>query len=486
MLSENLTDTEFIASKVLWFLKQTPEEFMAHIRANPRDSFHSIPNPKNGSMIIVGREAGQRFWQIAERHLASHSDRKARTHLGAFVDQLRTTFSQLFLQEGREINQSTVDRWISIAYRATARAHEPATHFIPCALVFTDSLHEFTVGPVTFYYESEFFRRYGPEIEKLRQTIRDRHRKRVEEAIDKGFPVENAATPEQSAQWGDHLTDGLLESFKRYRWFAVVNVPASDKKVSYDLALFATRGALNIIKLLFGSDYTHRLRTADDYGHAEKSARLSRGADGELHVSLSSTPTDHVVGDEWLKKLNTAGRFFTLPCRVLTLCSGFDPAPPLCSRYLDALSWLGDAVAERAPAAKIVKYVTAIERICGTGIEKDETGKERGVTDIVTNRAAIIYSTITDISFDQARKEVAKLYDCRSDVVHGSVSPFDDKIAAQVAKADEVTRMVLLGAIDFYHSVGLEEPANNEKGLRGHFQKLEKWNADGRPQPPQP
>ncbi len=89
MPNENLTDVEFIGERVLWFLKLTPEEFMAHIRANPRDGFHSILNPKNGGMIIIGREAGQRFWRIAERHLASLPDRKARTNLGSFVDHPR-------------------------------------------------------------------------------------------------------------------------------------------------------------------------------------------------------------------------------------------------------------------------------------------------------------------------------------------------------------------------------------------------------------
>lgn len=486
MPNENLTDVEFIGERVLWFLKLTPEEFMAHIRANPRDGFHSIPNPNSGGMIIIGREAGQRFWKIAERHLASHPDRKTRTNLSSFVEQLRDTFSQLFLQEGREINQSTVDRWISIAYRATARAHETATHYIPCALVFSDSLKQVVVGPVTFYHETEFFRLHGGEIEKLRETIRDDHRKNVEAAIVKGFPQKDAATPEQSALLGDRLTDGLLEVFKRYQWFAVVNIPAADKEVSYDRALFATRGALNIIKLLLGSDYTHRLRTVGDYGHAGNAATLTRDTAGELHISLSSTPTDHVVGDEWLKKLDTAGRFFTLPCRVLTLCSGFHPAPPLCARYLDALTWFGDAVAERSPAAKIVKFVTAIERLCGTGNEKDDTGKERGVTDIVTSRAAIFYSVVTGIPFDRACKEVTKIYDCRSDVVHGSVSPYDDKVAAEVARTDEIARMVLLGAIDYYKSISLEDPANTEKGLRAHFQKLEEWNADGRLPAPSP
>jgi hypothetical protein len=91
---------------------------------------------------------------------------------------------------------------------------------------------------------------------------------------------------------------------------------------------------------------------------------------------------------------------------------------------------------------------------------------------------------LEEVSFEEACAEIAKIYDCRSDLVHGSVSPFDEKVAERVRRTYEITRVVLLGALDYYFSIGLEDRKNTETGLRGHFQKLEKWNADGRPESP--
>jgi len=259
-----------------------------------------------------------------------------------------------------------------------------------------------------------------------------------------------------------------------------VSAPASNKEVSYDRALFASRGALNIIKLLLGAGYTDRLRTADDPGSSGSSATLTRDSQGEFDISISSTPLDNMVGDGWQDALS--GPFFDIATRVLTLCSAFEAAPPLCERFLDALHWFGEAVVEKSRAARIVKFVTAIERICGTGIEKDEQGIERGVTDIVTTRAAILYSVMRHVPFEQAKAQVVKIYDTRSNLVHGSVSPFDEKVAAHVRDTYDVTCAILFGALDYYARIGLEKPTLNENGLKAELQLLEKWNAAGRPE----
>lgn len=72
MASANYQDFEIILERVLWALKLTPEEVMAHVRRHPMDAFHTIPNPKNGSFLIVGAEVTERFRAIAKRYLASN------------------------------------------------------------------------------------------------------------------------------------------------------------------------------------------------------------------------------------------------------------------------------------------------------------------------------------------------------------------------------------------------------------------------------
>jgi hypothetical protein len=482
MPSENFADFEVMVQQVIWALKLTPEEWKAHIKTHRLDIFHSIPDPRTGHSRIVGEEFTTRLRKIAKRYLDSNPERKVRTDFASFVEELRKKFSEFFLGTNRAIDEAQMNRWLGSAYRAIAKDHDAAMHYIPCALIFSDTVKEFSVGPVKFYHTADFFRLFGEEIEGLREKIRARHRKRVEESITEGYPAENASTPEQSVDLGNRLTDELLKHYKRFNWFAMVSVPASDKEVSYDRALFATRGALNIIKLLLGAGYTDRLRTADDPGNSGSSATLTRNSHGELDISISSTPLDNVVGDGWLGALG--GPFFDLATRVLTLCSAFETAPPLCERFLDALHWFGEAVTEKSRAARIVKFVTAIERICGTGIEKDEQGIERGVTDIVTTRAAILYSVMRGVPYEQAKAQVAKIYDTRSNLVHGSLSPFDETVAAHLRDTYEVTCAILFGALDYYDRIGLEKPTLNENGLKAEFQHLEKWNTAGRLEPP--
>jgi hypothetical protein len=480
--SADFQDFEDIFERVIVSIKRTPDEWRDHINKHRLDTFHTIPDPRNGGTLMVGAEVTERFHAIARRHLNSQPGKKARTDLPSFVTHLTAKFSEFFLQpeQSRPRDEANVARWIASAYKATAKEHEEGTHYIPCALIFSQTVKEFVVGPVTFYHTSEFFRLFGEEIEGLRLGIAARHRQNVEGWIAQGYSAENAATPEQSIQYGNYLTDGLLKFYKRFNWFAVVQVPASDAEVSYDRALIATRGALNIIKLLLGAGYTDRLRTADDPGEKGAAATLFRDSSGELNVSLSYSPVDNTAGDNWLEYIS--GPYFDQATRSLTLCSAFEVAPPLCARFIDALHWFGEAVTERSRAARIVKFVTAIERICGTGIDKDPvTGEERGVTDIVTTRAAILHSVLEQIPFDESHEKINRIYGWRSDLVHGSVSPFDEKVAAQVRETYEVTRTVLLAALNYYGQIGFEKPTLNEKGLKSEFQHLEQWNAAGRP-----
>ena len=117
----------------------------------------------------------------------------------------------------------------------------------------------------------------------------------------------------------------------------------------------------------------------------------------------------------------------------------------------------------------------------GTGIEKDALGHFREVTDILTSRAAILYSVLEQVPLEQACDEVSEIYDCRSDLVHGSVSPLDDSVVGKVNRTYEITRSVMFATLDYYATLGLENPAMNKNGLKAAFKKLERWNATGRP-----
>lgn len=464
--SANYQDVEAIMHRVAWALSLSVDEWRTYINAHPMDALHTIPHPKNNGALMIGQVGTDRFGLIADRYLKANAARKARANRAALVEKLRCSFTPLFLQECQRVDDGNIGNWIAEAYRAAEADYAELTHFIPCALFFGEKVKRFSLGPVTFLHASEFFTSHQLEFDKLRLKFGGRHRRRVMEAVKKGFPEKDAATPEQSQQWGDHLAGGVLDSFRSYTWFAKVTVPACEAETSYDRALFATRGALNFIKVLLGSRYTYRLRTAEDPSLPIKSATLSQGTDGEFRVSISTTPLDNDVGDEWAEALTEGtGGFYAAAGRVLDHAFGFSCPPHLCARFTDALHWYGDAIAERSQPAKIVKFVNAIERICGTG-------KEPGVTELVITRAAIIYARAAQKTFAEAEAEVDAIYDCRSKLVHGSLSPFDDTVRRQVVKTHDITRLVLLGGLDRFHALGLEDSKFSERDLRRYYQEL--------------
>lgn len=474
--SANYQDVEAIMHRVVWALNLSIDEWRTYINAHPVDALHTIPHPKNNGPLIIGQVGTERLWAIADRYLKANPERKARANRAALVEKLRRSFTPVFLQERRRVDDGGIGNWIAEAYRAAEADHLELTHFIPCALFFGEKVKQFSIGPVTFVHVSEFFSSHELEFEKLRSKFAARHRAQVKKAVENGFPEKNAATPEQSEAWGHHLANGVLDSFRSYTWFAKISVPSCESETSYDRALFTTRGALNFIKVLLGSRYTYRLRTAEDPSFPAKSARLSQDIDGEFRVFLSDNPLDNTVGDEWAEVLTQGtGGFYAVAGRILSQTLGFSRPPHLCARFMDALYWYGDAIAERSPPAKILKFVNAIERICGTG-------KEAGVTELVITRAAIIYARPGQKTFAEAAAEVAAIYDCRSKLVHGSLSPFDDSVRRQVVKTHDITRFVLLGGLDRFHALGLEDCKFRERDLRRYYQALA---AQERP-PPKP
>jgi len=437
------------------------------------DALYSIPDKRRG-MIICGRDASERFYNIAERHLSSQKEEKNKTNLDEFVKKLKEEFSRRFLQIVEEITEKNMDRMISTAYRRISREFEPLIHYIPCAIFFSRTIESFEIGPVSFLHKTKFESTYGDEIDQLRIQIKEQHREHCASAIADGFPANRIATEEQSQQLADYLVDGLLSSFGNYEWIAVVTISKCNEKVSYSRAISVTKTALNILKLLLGGEFTYRIKTGKDHGEFSKSARLTRKENGKLEISLASAPSGNVVGDEWLEILSTnAAYHFGLATKVLELSLGFSDPPPLCTRFIDALSWYGDAVSEQSHAAKIVKFVSSIERITGTGIEMDDDGRERGVTEIVTNRSSILHSIATGEPLADSIPKVSNIYECRSNLVHGSLSPFDESCVSYAHKAGEISRMILLAGLDYFFSLGIDDLSMNQKQLKKKYKDLE-------------
>jgi hypothetical protein len=288
--------------------------------------------------------------------------------------------------------------------------------------------------------------------------------------------AERAATPEQSRHHADFLVDNLQKFFSLYDWIAVVTVGKCDPVISRERALLTVEGALNILKLLLSQNHSHRFRIAHKPGLPRDTAELTRFSANTLNIAISHRLEGNAISDDGFQFISEQEDGFYLRTAEKTLESLIDPSrkAPLNQRFLDALAWYGDAVGELSPAARVVKYVTAAERMTVTEKEHDDSGKARGVTEIVTRRAAILCYTPTENDLDDWETAIGDVYNCRSELVHGSLSPFDEQVFAMVNKAEQISRRVLLRGLEFFNTLGLDTPNYSVRKLKENYLQLER------------
>ncbi len=460
---QNLKDIEFISGKVIWFLKMDSKGLFEYLNENRGEALYTIPHEERG-MIYCGREAYHKFDEIAERFLKTQMDKKLKTNPVELSQELRAEYSRRFAAQFMEVSSKNVERMISSAYKRSSRKFAEITHYIPCSIFLSRSVDQFSIGPVTFYTIGKFKNLFTDEIKNLRSQISKEH-----------FEHFGSKTTEKDSNTlANKLVDGLEDSFFEYDWIAEIKIDECNEKVSYEKALSVTKSALNILKLLFGSYYTSRISTGEDNAHREKAAKLYKPKNKRFNISLSFIPQSNVIGEDWLELLNSDfHRYFHCAGNMLHHLIKFIHPPPLVIRFISSLTWYGDAVSETSSASKVIKFVSAIEGVTGTGIEKDEQGNEFGVTDIVVRRSSLLYSLATRLPIDKSKRKIGDIYEVRSNLVHGSLSPFDDSCVTAAIESEEVSRMVLLSGLDFFDSLKIDDKKWSRRNLRKEFQKLE-------------
>src|SRR5690606_23912164 len=105
--------------------------------------------------------------------------------------------------------------------------------------------------------------------------------------------------------------------------------------------------------------------------------------------------------------------------------------------------WFGDAATDRVPSSAIVKYVTAVERLL-FGARDQERKKSfvrriHGVLDAFGSSAG-----------ERTREDARQVYDKRSALLHGGISPESSELPRLVSKAEELSRICILCCTQLY------------------------------------
>lgn len=402
------------------------------------DLFCDIQHPTGRGSVMIGRGGMDALIELTRSAVKSAgltgriSEHAARQKLGPIL-------LQRFDIDSEPIELKTVQKAFGTAIAKMRPILNSRVHLVPCHLMDTDDPEEIALGPVRF----------------INRTV-------IRRMLLSGMPTKN------EGGWEDidrKLLAEAIRHYRRYRWFAVVQIDDCDPELATDYAVNAATLALSCLQLLFGTRASQRMAVGGPPQGWSRVAAIRLTADAQLDFTI----TQHFKSGEtyeagWSNELEHPGMQIALTLCGVALESalpGHDR--PLSDRALGAIQWFGEAVREEAPATRLIKFMTAIEHIVLTG--------ERGrITDTMGDRvAALAYDLGSASSREGTKKEFLRLYDLRSKLIHGRISPWNPEVRGNLSAASDLAERVLNGALNAWREPGLTSPRAGTKLMKRWF-----------------
>lgn len=269
------------------------------------------------------------------------------------------------------------------------------------------------------------------------------------------------------------LKTQAIRYYEGFKWVAEVEVLGCNSETSVERAQFAVAGAVDVLHLILGANFSSNMRMGGPRLKKDQRARITRDRDGLVEIFVSRAPIGQVLEQNWWEIISAGdgAHYLEAAGEALEVTTDPDLKRPLCYRFLEALSWFGQAVRETSDAARVVKYITSIEQMI-------LTDKKNPTKTVRSRGAALCWDPDGNLEMHQWFQEIARLYDLRSMLVHGEVSPFDAQVAAEVRNCERVARRVLFSGLSFFHAIGLNIGNISSNQLRrlysNHMQAVHK------------
>lgn len=411
------------------------EELREFFKGHEQDWLYHVPHPEGRGLLPCGKEAYSKIGEMSKRHLATQGDLNQRIDRERFRKAVTEELVIRFLKEHSPIDERQIARMFAAAIRTVKKKVYDLTHFLPCVIFLNKIPDQFEIGPVKFVWMKDF-------LDDNSETITSRD-------------------PEL-------MRRDLIPYYSRFPWVAQVTVPQCDEPTSFLRASATIEGALDALRLLIGKSYTARFRQAHTSVALSESASLRRDSTGQIGFSINREWQDRHAPDKWYEKLRQQGGHY-LALIGNTLISLQDPpkASHLTQRFLDSLNWYGQAVKEDNSGAAIVKYVAALERMTITKRQKDNE-----LSKTLYHRIALLSSEGQKQRYKIQHALAKEIYDFRSALMHGSLSPSQNKLTGSRAKAEKLTRFTLLAGLDFFAAIDKEQPRTKAADLEFAYQHL--------------
>jgi hypothetical protein len=437
-------DIAFILSECARHAKMERHE----LRALPfADAFASLPHPSKRGAMICGAAAYQRLRDMAELAL-SRSVYAGRIDREAVVQNLKEVIVQRFLREKRELNGAQAEKAAHWAVKSAGKAVSDSTHLLPCHLGHAETPEKFSIGPVVF--------------QKCKTVLT-----RLEPAF--GVYVNNGLD-ERDREHAAWLLNETQQYYGSFDWIAEVHIEGCDRPTSERRGARMVQSALDCLHLLVGAAHSDHMRAGGPSFGMDRRGKIELSADGKIWISTSVDWLSHHFKAGWWDAINSNGGDEFVELMGLAIETGHDlPHPaPMAQRFLDAAAWYGEAVRDPFSASRLVKYVTAIERILSTK-------NEDKLADTLAARGSAIVMAIEEEDRETLRQRFKDVYDLRSRLVHGARSPLDAGLGHGLYEAERLTRSVLFSSLLFFRDEGLRAKEVSINRMEDAFGRLMDW-----------
>lgn len=435
----DLERVEFIMNAALQRRKALLDGDLIRLR---EDLFQDINDPVLG-FVPIGRSAMAKLEELSVSAIAFAS-LSGRVAISTARGALGPRLLQLILHERQPISRASLQRAYELTRVEVRAVLKSRTHLVPCHIVDGKEPDSICIGPVTFLNRSA-----------ARQLLRNAVRQHITgntawEAVDRRMIVQ------------------ALSYYRAYQWVAMITVNDCDPKLAAEYARSTITLALSGLQLFLGAKASQSMAVGGEAWGWARSADLKIDPSGAPDVTVTTSYRGGASFEAgWSADLDEPGMKLGMSLLGTALEANLPGVHrPLSARYLGSLQWYGEAVRDKSPATRLIKFITAIEHLLLT--------KEReGVTRILKQRvAALTYNFGSLESRLAVEAEFGRLYDLRSRYVHGSLAPWDERAGLQLLAAAQMAEDVFHSALNCWREDGLLSPTVTSRRLRQWFEAI--------------
>lgn len=417
-----LADLETICEELVRFGKMSPGEIVAAHGEDPLSLLDGLPD--KAGRRPYGKRGATAIRSLVRRLRRADPDLQARCSSGNVLTHYKQYLLSRMQRHRGELDDAFIVRYEKSISRLLKVKTRAATHFLPCTVPESEGLEEYSLGPVRFCRSSPWL-------------------------------VQNAARIKAQAPefWND-----TVDHIRRSPWLAIVTVDRCDRDTSARRAQEAVTAAINILRLYVPPTDAKRIGLATDPTLALTSVALTENKGILSPVHSHAYPP--VQRPDWAPFITGEGVHKTMGKALNFMVADFSENETR-ERFLDALTWFGEAAAEKNENMAIIKAAACVERLT---MSKSE--RERGPT--ASQRAAALVANYTDEDFGKLGREIQKVYSARSALMHGDSSPRRTRDVSGYA-AMFIARRAMVGFIHFI--ANLKQPVS-DASLNAHYKAM--------------